>query len=73
MEQNMKENKDKRSFWKDEAGEVGVKQIAWTVGVIIIVGFVVTVLSDGRIIGEWLNDIWKILRETLEKLSNSES
>ncbi|MEK5253478.1 hypothetical protein [Paenibacillus odorifer] len=55
----MKETMEKfKGFWADEKGEVGIKQIAMTVGVIILIGVVVTSLSSGSTLADWVGDVW---------------
>ncbi len=50
----------KRSFWSDETGDIGVKQIAITVAVIVIIAAVVTYLQGGKL-NEWIDSIWSYL------------
>lgn len=48
-----------KAFWADERGDVGIKQIAMTVGVIILIGVVVTSLSSGDTLAGWVGDVWE--------------
>lgn len=57
---------EKRNFWKDETGDIGVKQIAITVAVIVLVAFIVTTLKGG-LLAKWIEDVWKYLFEDLIK------
>ncbi|MDH6371345.1 hypothetical protein CA600_12930 [Paenibacillus sp. VTT E-133280] len=57
---------DLKGLLVEEKGEVGIKQIAITVGVIIVIGVVVTYLKDGALVG-WIDDIWTFLFEDLIK------
>lgn len=59
--------KGKRSFWRDETGEVGVKQIAITVGVIVLVGLSITIIQ-GKM-GQWLDDIWGIFTKYINEIT----
>lgn len=66
MEQKMIELKVKVSnelsrTAKEERGDIGIKQLAITVGVIVIVGAAVIVLKDS--IGDIINDVWEWLFE----------
>lgn len=67
MENKQLKNTEKRSFWKDESGEIGVKQIAVTVGVIVVVAFIVTMLTGGGLLKTWVADIWDYLFNDLIK------
>lgn len=46
-------------FKKDESGEFGVKQIAITVAVIVLIGFIVSTLKD--YLPAWIQEIWTTL------------
>lgn len=65
MEKN--ENKHKESliqrFVEDERGEFGIKQIAATVAVIVVIGFVVTAISGNM--GTWVEEIWDQFMELI--------
>ena len=50
---------------KEEKGDIGIKQLAITVGVIVIVGAAVIVLKDS--IGDIINNIWEWLFEDVIK------
>lgn len=70
MEKLLKRLKEKtKRFIKDERGEFGLKQIAITLGVIILVGFVVTTLKDGLLAG-WIEDTWDYLFEQIQNLTS---
>jgi len=60
------EDHQKQSFWKEEKGEISIKGIAITIGVIILVGFAITTIQ-GKM-GVWLDDIWGIIKTQLEKI-----
>lgn len=55
---------DLKEVLVEEKGEVGIKQIAITVGVIILIGVVVTYLQGGVLVG-WVDDVWEFLFEDL--------
>lgn len=59
-------NKKAKVFLKDERGEFGIKQIAVTVAVIVIIGFVITAVQ-GFMPG-WIEDIWDMFIEQIEGL-----
>ena len=52
----------------EERGDIGVKQLAVAVGVIILIGVVITVLTDNM--DTFVDDIWKILKEQIEDLAS---
>ncbi|MGZ9584920.1 hypothetical protein [Paenibacillus marinisediminis] len=62
----MEDNK-KQSFWKEEKGEISIKGIAITIGIIILVGLSIT-LIQGKM-GQWLDDIWEIIKTNLEGIT----
>lgn len=47
----------KRSIWKDETGDIGVKQIAITVAVIVVIAAVVGLIKDS-FLNTWITEIW---------------
>ncbi|MFP4978404.1 hypothetical protein ACE6ED_23555 [Paenibacillus sp. CN-4] len=57
------------AFWKDESGAMGVKQIAATVAVIVIIGAVVVIVNDN--LSTWISDVWKLFMEQIEKMTTS--
>ncbi|WP_334078114.1 hypothetical protein [Paenibacillus sanfengchensis] len=57
---------EKRNFWKDETGDIGVKQIAMTVAVIVIIAFIVLTLKGG-LLTQWINEVWNYLFNDLIK------
>lgn len=63
-----KDNNPIKSFWKDESGEIGIKQIAITVAVIVILGFVIMIFRDGPLLNDWLEDIWEIFTNAIKGL-----
>lgn len=58
-----------KAFWKDESGAMGVKQIAATVAVIVIIGAVVVIVNDN--LSTWISDVWKLFMEQIEKMTTS--
>ncbi|WP_314586791.1 hypothetical protein [Paenibacillus terrigena] len=58
------EDNQKQSFWKEEKGEISIKGIAITIGIIILVGMSITIIQ-GKM-GNWLDDIWGIIKTQLE-------
>ena len=55
---------DLKELLVEEKGEVGIKQIAITVGVIILIGVVVPYLKGGVLTG-WVDDVWEFLFDDL--------
>lgn len=47
----------KQSLWKDETGDIGVKQIAITVAVIVVIAAVVGLIKDS-FLNTWITEIW---------------
>ncbi|WMT42038.1 hypothetical protein RE628_06270 [Paenibacillus sp. D2_2] len=64
MENKQVEKVEKWSFWKDERGDFGVKQLAATIGVIILIALVVSYLKGGVLTG-MVDKIWTYIYETL--------
>ncbi|MCL2146649.1 MAG: hypothetical protein FWH52_02465 [Synergistaceae bacterium] len=46
-----------KRFMNDEQGDFSVKGLAITVGAIVVIGAVVTWLSNGQIT-VWISDVW---------------
>ncbi|HOQ01946.1 MAG TPA: hypothetical protein PK604_14265 [Acetivibrio clariflavus] len=55
-----------KKFLKDERGEFGVKQIAYTVAVIVVVGLVLVILRDQM--EGIVTTIWNFLWEKIQDL-----
>ncbi|ADU74657.1 MAG TPA: hypothetical protein DEF39_09960 [Hungateiclostridium thermocellum] len=55
-----------KKFLKDERGEFGVKQIAYTVAVIVVVGLVLAILRDQM--EGIVTTIWNFLWEKIQDL-----
>lgn len=58
------EDNQKQSFWSEEKGEISIKGLAITIGIIILVGFAIAAIQ-GKM-GNWLDDIWGIIKTKLE-------
>ncbi|GGG05754.1 hypothetical protein GCM10010912_58000 [Paenibacillus albidus] len=70
MKKQMKKaakNSGEMSFWKEERGDIGVKQIAGTVAVIVIIGLVITAVQGN--LSEWIDQIWTLFIEQIEKFT----
>lgn len=67
MENKQVTKKETRSFWKEERGDIGVKQIAITVAVIVVIAFVASMLTGGGLLTTWVADIWDYLFNELIK------
>lgn len=63
----VQEKNEKSPFWKDERGEIGIKQIAITVGVIVIVGLTVGIVN-GKM-GDWLDTIFGIFTKYINEIT----
>ncbi|MFP4697779.1 MAG: hypothetical protein ACLFMO_03640 [Eubacteriales bacterium] len=61
-------NKKMKAFLKEEKGDFGVKQIAGTVGVIVIIGLVIAAIQGQ--IGTWVDQVWNIFIEQIEGLTS---
>lgn len=68
MMENKKENK-LMAFWKDESGEIGIKQIAGTVAVIVVLGFAVSFIAKDGMLGKWIQDVWKMFMDAIAKMT----
>ncbi|MBT2293166.1 hypothetical protein J7E73_29475 [Paenibacillus albidus] len=55
------------SFWKEERGDIGVKQIAGTVAVIVIIGLVITAVQGN--LTEWIDQIWTLFIDQIKKFT----
>ncbi|MCL2048461.1 MAG: hypothetical protein FWG87_07010 [Defluviitaleaceae bacterium] len=45
------------TFINDERGRFGVKELAITVGAIVVIGAIVTWLAGGQL-ADWVTDVW---------------
>ncbi|HOM02747.1 MAG TPA: hypothetical protein PLH43_07970 [Acetivibrio sp.] len=59
--------KSVKKFLKDERGEFGVKQIAITVAVIVVVGLILSILRGG-LLREIVNDVWDFLWTQIKEM-----
>lgn len=53
-------------FLKSKNGSFGIKQIAITVAVIVVIGLLVTVIDTN--LGTWVGEIWDMLIDKIEDL-----
>ncbi|MEK4854755.1 hypothetical protein NST04_33305 [Paenibacillus sp. FSL H7-0756] len=65
--QNVAKPKSQESFWTEERGDIGVKQIALTVAAIVIIGAAIVIVQDN--LGTWIGDIWKLFMNQIEKFT----
>jgi hypothetical protein len=49
--------KNIKSFFGSKRGEVSVKGLAMTVGIIVLIGFIVVTLQQG-LLKTWVEDVW---------------
>lgn len=54
-----------KQLLEEEKGEFGIKQLAITVGIIIIVGFVIGLLQSG-LLEDWIGQVWTFLFDTIQ-------
>lgn len=55
-----------KAFLKEEKGDFGVKYIAMTVAVIVLIGVAITVIGDN--LGTWIPNIWDMFIEKIKTL-----
>lgn len=70
MENKQVENVEKQSFWKDERGDIGIKQIAITVGIIVIIAFAIGLIKDSFLEG-WIKDVWKMFMDAIKDMTGT--
>lgn len=58
-----------RRMLADERGAVGVKEIAVTVAVIVIIGAVVSLVT-GSLLGNWIDEIWTLFIDQIKKMTS---
>lgn len=56
-----------RKLWKDEKGEFGIKQIAGTVAVIVIIGLVVGIVEGS--LATWVSDVWDLFFDEIKEMT----
>lgn len=54
------------AFLKDERGDFGIKQIAITVAVIVIIGFIITGIQG--LMPGWITQIWNMFVDQIKDL-----
>ncbi|AZK48636.1 hypothetical protein [Paenibacillus lentus] len=62
-----REEEKKLSFWRDERGDIGVKQIAVTVGVIVIIAVAVTLIRN-TFLEQWIREVWDMFMKAIEDM-----
>jgi len=62
-----REDGKKLSFWKEERGDIGVKQIAVTVGVIVIIAVAVTLIRN-TFLEQWIREVWEMFMKAIEDM-----
>ncbi|MGG4554463.1 hypothetical protein MKX50_05485 [Paenibacillus sp. FSL W8-0186] len=62
-----REDEKKLSFWKEERGDIGVKQIAVTVGVIVIIAVAVTLIRN-TFLEQWIKEVWEMFMKAIEDM-----
>lgn len=55
-----------KAFFNDESGDFGIKQIAITVAVIIIIGAAMVIVRDN--LSTWIGDIWDRFMDMIDKI-----
>ncbi|GGG02822.1 hypothetical protein [Paenibacillus aceti] len=66
MGQKSQRNNERTSFWRDEQGDIGIKQIAITVGVIVVIGIIIGAMQGQM--GSWLTRIFDTLMGYIDGL-----
>ncbi|MNJ63221.1 hypothetical protein D3C77_591060 [compost metagenome] len=61
------EKVESRSFWRDEQGDIGVKQIAITVGIIVVIAVAVTLIKD-TFLEQWIKQVWDMFIKAIEDM-----
>ncbi|GIP09488.1 MAG: hypothetical protein E7L01_01145 [Paenibacillus macerans] len=69
VEKQASPKKGIRAFWEDETGDIGVKQIAVTVGVIVIIGLIIGAVNDN--LATWIDEVWKYFMKIIQDLTDS--
>lgn len=52
------------NFYNDETGAIGIKEIAMTVAVIVVIGFVITIVDTNM--GTWIGELWDRFNDMLD-------
>ncbi|MEK4043792.1 hypothetical protein NSU18_09010 [Paenibacillus sp. FSL H8-0048] len=65
--QNVAKSKNQESFWTEERGDIGVKQIALTVAAIVIIGAAIVIVQGN--LKTWITDIWDLFMKQIEKFT----
>lgn len=66
VEKRIKLQEKVTGFIKEERGDVGVKQIAITVAIIVILGFVISAFQTKM--PNFVQDIWDMLKEKIDAI-----
>lgn len=69
VEKQASPKKGIRAFWEDETGEFGIKQIAATVAVIVLIGLVVSFVRGQ--LPTWVSDIWDYFMGLIKEMTGS--
>ncbi|MCX7748173.1 MAG: hypothetical protein N2645_15005 [Clostridia bacterium] len=61
-------NKTERRLrmFNNNRGDIGIKQIAITVAVIVIIGVAVNIIT-GSMLQTWIGDVWKMLMDFIKE------
>jgi len=54
-------------FARDEQGEFSIKGLAITIGAIVVIGAIVTWLSEGQL-AEWIEQVWLAIWDWMQGL-----
>ena len=69
VEKQASPKKGIRAFWEDEIGDIGVRKIAVTVGVIVIIGLIIGAVNDN--LATWIDEVWKYFMKIIQDLTDS--
>ncbi|KAA9005457.1 hypothetical protein F4V43_08290 [Paenibacillus spiritus] len=55
-------------FLADERGAVGVKEIAATVAVIVVIGAAISLIT-GTFLNTWISEVWDLFMKQIENMT----
>jgi hypothetical protein len=65
----MKRMKDvKKSMISNEKGSIGIKQLAATVAVIVVIGAAITMINT-TFLNTWIDEVWTLFMDEIKDLT----
>jgi hypothetical protein len=65
----MKQMKDvKKSMISNEKGSIGIKQLAATVAVIVVIGAAITMINT-TFLNTWIDEVWTLFMDEIKDLT----